>query len=145
MSLELIIAITILAIFGVLVVIFGRRAELRRAWRFRNRPVLSVQEFWEQFYRESGVPLNTISDALQVLETATSVPKGRLRPEDRFAKELAPEKGWEFDDGLAELRWELESRGRARESVVLTVDDFIRVFAGHLSSEPRIQPSGSSP
>jgi hypothetical protein len=40
-----------------------------------------------------------------------------LRPSDRFSNELAPEKGWEFDDGLKLLPLALSKRfgGRPEE------------------------------
>lgn len=120
--------ITIVAV-GAVLTLFGRKADLRRAGRFSDRPELSLQELEEQFYAGSGIPVSLLSEALQAVEQATGVPRGRLRPQDRFAEELAPEKGWEFDDGLAELRWTLEALGVSRTSAVLTVDDFIRAFA----------------
>lgn len=129
MSLHLLAGGVAIVAVGILFSLFGRRADLRRAKRLSHRPELSLQEFWEQFYRDSGIPPSLLSEALRVIEEATAVPRGQLRPQDRFAEELAPEKGWEFDDGLAELRWELEARGKSRESMVLTVDEFIRAFA----------------
>jgi hypothetical protein len=129
MSMSLLVGGVTIVVAGLFFSIFGRRADLRRAKRLSHRPELSLQEFQEQFYRDSDISPGLLAEALRVLEEATAVPRGQLRPQDRFAEELAPEKGWEFDDGLAELRWELEARGKDRDSVVSTVDDFIRVFA----------------
>jgi hypothetical protein len=114
---------------GTLFTLSSRRAGLHKAKRLSHRPELSLQEFQEQFYRDSDISPGVLAEALRAIEEATAVPRGQLRPQDRFAEELAPEKGWEFDDGLAELRWELEARGKNRDSVVSTVDDFIRIFA----------------
>lgn len=133
MSIAVIIGLITLACF-VLVAALGRKVEIRRAERFAQRQDLTIQEFWENFYRESGLSFDIVADALRVIEQATGVSMGRLRPEDHFATELAPERGWEFDDGLAELRWELESKGRDPSLEVLTVDDFIRVYAGQVPS-----------
>lgn len=40
---------------------------------------------------------------LDAVARAADIPRGVIRPGDRFDAELAPERGWEFDDGIALL------------------------------------------
>ena len=114
---------------GALIWIFGRRADRLRVARFAERPVLSVERRWEKFYRDRGVSAEAVARALNLIEDALGIPSGKLRPDDRFADELAPENGWEFDDGLADLRWYLEGSRKGSSESVHTVDDFILAIA----------------
>lgn len=66
-----------------------------------------------------------------MISTATSVEPGVLRPNDRFAVELAAPPGFEHNDDLLELTWDLrrdaDDAGVAIDlDTVQTVDDFIR-------------------
>jgi hypothetical protein len=60
-------------------------------------------------------------------------PAGCLRPSDRFDVELAPAKGWEFDDGLGRLTAVAEERLRTRGldkglvAQIKSVDDYVRL------------------
>lgn len=121
--------IAVALILGIAVWIFGHKADQKRLRRFDERVDLPIQESWKPFCLEQGIPLSVAEDALRTVENATGVLRGKLRPDDRFAEELAPEKGWEFDDGLAELQWELESRGLAGGAEVRTVGDFVKALA----------------
>lgn len=129
MTLPVVCALAFVATFVALIWSLGQGADRRRANRFKDRENWPAKRLWEQSYRESGIPESVVEDALALIEQATGVPAGRLRPEDGFTEILAPEKGWEFDDGIAELRWELEARAKVRGSAVATVDEFIRVLA----------------
>jgi hypothetical protein len=135
MSLTVLFGMAVSFILGVAVWIFGRKADQGRLRRFDERIDLPIKESWEPFCRDSGVPLSVAEDALRIVENATGVSRGKLRPEDRFAEELAPEKGWEFDDGLAELQWELESQTLVGGAEVKTVGDFVKALA--MKREPR--------
>jgi hypothetical protein len=63
------------------------------------------------------------------------VPPGQLRPADRFAVELAPTKGWDWDDDIAVLmrlakrRLELSGRSASDLVTISTVDDYVRLCA----------------
>ena len=115
---------------------FGaRKSERRRVDRFGDRADQSASEIWQEYFKERGVSLGVVEEALRLVEEATGVAGGRLRPDDRFTEELAPEKGWEFDDGLAELRWFLESKKKGASEGIFTLDDFVLALA---SVEPQI-------
>jgi len=118
-----------------------RRAAQARALRFSGRRPLTAEELWREFYEQRGVPLEMVEEILQVIAEAAGVPAGLIRPADRFDSELAPEKGWEFDDGLAEIIWWVKDRAKRSGrrvgdiSNVRTVDDLVNfVFA--LSAPP---------
>lgn len=113
---------------AVLVWFFGKRADARRAGRFSERPFLEAAQIWRDAYRETEVSLDSVEAALRLVSEATEVPAGKIRPADRFAVELKPERGWEFDDGLAEISWYVEARGRGNSTSLETVDDLIRLL-----------------
>jgi hypothetical protein len=49
------------------------------------------------------LPAKELLEFLQLVALSVEMPRGLLRPTDRFSVELAPERGWEFDDGLSLL------------------------------------------
>jgi hypothetical protein len=116
--------VTLLA--GVLLWVLARRAEDRRVGRISGRSSLDAKEIWKEFYEGTTISPESVEAALRLVGDATNLPPGKLRPSDRFADELAPEPGWEFDDGLAQISWYLESLdGRGSEDLY-TIDDLIR-------------------
>lgn len=132
------VAILVLAAGAALIWLFGRRADAQRASRFPARALLDPGELWRDFYRESDVSLESVETALRLVSEATTVPAGKIRPTDRFAVELAPERGWEFDDGLAEIAWYVESKSKGSSEGLETVDDLIHLL-------DRLEPEHNSP
>lgn len=113
---------------GALTWYFGKWADTRRIARFQERETLSLSQFWQEFYPSEEIGLESVAEALRLISDATEVATGKLRPTDRFAVELAPERGWEFDDGLAEVAWYVESKSKGSSEGLETVDDLIRVL-----------------
>ena len=97
---SLILLIALPAILVVLFLATWRMAEKKQ--RFADRRDLTDDELVLTFDAESGSAASVIR-FLKLVEFAADVPRGRLRPGDRFAVELAPERGWEYDDGVALL------------------------------------------
>lgn len=65
-----------------------------------------------------------VLDFLASVASAVEVPKGLLRPDDRFSRELATERGWEFDDELSFLPSILASKcGGTEEDYDLLAND----------------------
>jgi hypothetical protein len=100
--------------------------------RFQNRARVSIEQFAKTYYSQTDIPQHVIRDALQRIEMATDIPAELLRPTDRFAIELAPPRGWEYDDGLitfsAQLRRDAAAAGvDLRFENVNTIDDYIHV------------------
>lgn len=121
-------AALVLAVGAALVWLLGRRAEARRTTRFAARPDLDPARIWRDFYSDGEASLASVETALRLVGEATTVPAGKLRPTDRFAVELAPERGWEFDDGLSEIAWYLESKSKGSGRELETVDDLVRLL-----------------
>lgn len=132
--------IGVLLASAVLIWFFGRKAEARRADRFSERSAVDPVDLWRARYEESGVSRASVESALRLVSSATGVPVGRIRPEDRFAVELAPERGWEFDDGLAEISWYVESKSKGSSADVETVDDLIRLLDRLEHPQDQLQP-----
>jgi len=83
--------------------------ELKKRRRFSDRRDLSQDELRATF-ETRGLSAIEIDAFLEIVSQVTSIPVGKLRPQDRFDRELAPERGWEFDDGLEVLPDELFAR-----------------------------------
>jgi hypothetical protein len=75
------------------------RMIVKKRKRFADRPDLSPEESQRQF---NATDLSSVDFQMFIrqIAEATDIPQGKLRPTDRFDLELAPTKGWEFDDGL---------------------------------------------
>jgi hypothetical protein len=90
-----------------------QRAKLRRLGRRDPLSDLTLMAL----FSAAGAPDNMAIRFLDAVARAADIPRGFLRPADRFDAELAPERGWEFDDGIALLPWVLASEfgGTAEE------------------------------
>ena len=99
--------------------------------RFVHRQALDMGEL-QSLFPDSRLTLDDFTEFLIYVERATDVPKQYLRPEDRFDTQLAPVRGWEFDDGLILLPEVLQRRfGGDLEAYDLTTSstlaDLLRV------------------
>jgi hypothetical protein len=113
---------------------FGYRGATRkRRLRFQDRPDMSKEEFFSTYYADSGIAKETVFEVLTEIANAIEIPATKIRPADRFDAELAPVKGWEYDDGLADVYWFVESKtkkaGLSGPTQLHTVDDLIRYIA----------------
>src|SRR5580704_3259191 len=107
----------------------------RRAARFRERVDLSPDEIYAKFFsQEERHGKALILDLWNEVAVILEVPPGKLRPTDRFDKELAPEKGWEYDDGIGVVnfvaRMRLKKLGRADVELnrIETLEDYVLFF-----------------
>lgn len=131
--LQLMLLAIVLAIGTIFIVIGGRRADRARSGRFSDRDDVSFDRFYAEHYEALGLDRERVKRALNDVAQAIDVPMTKLRPTDRFDVELAAERGWEFDDGIAVLAGravkpghKLGSDGTKRPRV-LTLDDYIRM------------------
>lgn len=107
-----------------------RHNRRRKRIRFEHRESATTGQLATFF---PSIPRDTVEEALGIISIAADVPVGMLRPHDRFDKELAPVRGWEFDDGLAQLEWALKDRAQSKEAMndlprMETVADFVRAY-----------------
>jgi hypothetical protein len=114
---------------------------------FRERPDMSIADLHRHYYSGSDVTEADLEAFLGEISGQLGVAVPRLRPTDRFDKELAPQRGWEFDDPLGALtsivRRELAANGLDPDLVanIDTVDDYVRI---RCASAGRLRPSDRS-
>ncbi len=106
----------------------GKRFQRSRVIRFRERSESALRGEWEIWRRKEGLSDNEVQEALLIVEEALEVPREKLGPTDDFASDLAPERGWEFDDAIFALGDYLKSRSQAPLTQVRTVGDFVKAF-----------------
>lgn len=82
----------------------------KKTARLANREDLPFDSLFQQYFQESGIPRETAQALWQDLAETIELPPSRLRPTDRFSEELAPEKGFEFDDPTTALAQRLKQR-----------------------------------
>jgi len=129
-----VIQLVLLLLFLVAFIFAYQGMLKRKKLRFDKRRDIDEEEFYQTYYKESGIPKETVSRAIKFVSTAVDIPVSKLRPSDRFEVELKPEKGWEFGDGLAEITWLIEENEKKKGNnlslpLMTTVDDFIRYVA----------------
>jgi cbb3-type cytochrome oxidase subunit 3 len=107
----------------------GAKADAERSRRIADRPELSSEEFVAHFYGAGDVDPKRLLAALHDVARLLDLPPGKLRPSDRFDRELAPAKGWELDDGAA-LLGALLKQHRGSDTInaksIETLNDFLR-------------------
>jgi hypothetical protein len=117
-----------------------RRAKRKRETPFYNRSDLSEEEFFLTYYRDTKIKKKTVSDVLRVISDATEIPTTKIRPSDRFDREFALTRGFDFDDGISEishfLKGKMNQMGISEMPRLYTVDDLIR-YVGQLETEEK--------
>jgi hypothetical protein len=89
--------------YGLLSVSYPKR---KRAARFADREELSMEQIFERFYKDRGVPKDLVLELWNEAAEALSVPGGKLRPTDRFDKELGPVRAFplvDLNEGLLSI------------------------------------------
>ncbi len=132
----------LLIVFSIVVtVVLGaiRRHQIND--KFENREELTYDEFYERFYRDSEIPREVIIEILRSIEKHYPLPVGRLRPQDRFDKELAEDQRLIItssysEDFLEENYYTFDEEARMKgidlekELMELeSIDDYVRTIA----------------
>jgi hypothetical protein len=130
-GLQLIVFSTVLIISVFVLLVLYKKMKKKKADRFQNRPTLNSDDFYNAFYKDSGISKAVIIKIIKDVAAATEIPADKLRPTDRFDRELSPVKGWEFGDGLIELKWDIMKRiDKTCKTIQIpplnTLDDLIR-------------------
>lgn len=129
------ILVTAAVLVSAAAALLGTR-EMRRqkAARLSGREALSDREFYDTFYRTSGLDETLVLRIRRELADALEVPPSLLLPSDRFDDELARTKAWwTLDDGLDVLKLAGLKAAGARPidwGTVTTLDDLIRQACG---------------
>jgi hypothetical protein len=136
------LAVLTIAATGVLAWIVFRTgfyaAKVRRS-RFRNRPPLEDESFYERYYSSSGLQKGIVIALRHELASALDIEVSRLLATDRFLKELSVVRGWEYLDDAPDELFLLNRDREKRLGVKIplgdlqTVDDYIRAVAKYES------------
>lgn len=120
------IAALILLLVPRLAVWITRQTVYREKPILTDRALISKEELFNSYYRDSGIPAETVFECLSHIANSMEIPMGAIRPSDRFESEYSPLPG----DGLLELGWFLADRrkeaGVDEIEELPTVDAFIR-------------------
>ena len=57
---------------------------MKTEWRMKRRPKLSIGEFYDQFYADSGICKSTIARLLDITAEQFGIHRGQIRPDDNF-------------------------------------------------------------
>ncbi len=116
------------------------KADASRRARFVSREAMSSEEFLAECGisdREAGAQ---VLDLRHSMSLEFDIPEGKIRPGDRFDVELRPEKGWEFDDGVALLMQDLQAARHAKKlstdtSKIVSVKDYVKA---RIEQQPKV-------
>lgn len=123
---------------AVLVTIFygfgAIESKKKLAQRFERREDKSIDDFYDLFYKSSGIEKNIINELLNHVAAELTLPVSKLLPSDQFDIELAPAKGWEWGAGQGMLTVELQKWAKEKGRIIDTssiknLDDYLRVGA----------------
>lgn len=93
------------------------------------RESITAEEIFEQYYATSGMDKELVVELLLHISAELRIPVDKLRPSDRFAFELEPTKGNEWDSGYGVLLFELNRRAKKKKkelsAPIATIDDYI--------------------
>jgi hypothetical protein len=122
-----------LAICAVVLALTAAMVKQKRR-RFADRKEYQPSNLYRTFFCASQLTEAEVFAVLEQISRATDMQLGKLRPSDRFAVELRPERGWEFDDALGLLPECLQGRfgGDASDYVIernRTIDDLMRAVS----------------
>ncbi len=130
---QIIIFSLVIIVTLVTIAVAGRKASNKRILRFRDRAVIDNEEFYQRYYKNTNIPKGIVFEVLTLISKSTGIPVTKIRPSDRFDKELAPTEGWETDDGISDVIWyadDLRNKAKISKPIILnTVDDLILYVA----------------
>lgn len=112
-----------------------RKRKQTKRNRFAKRESLSLEEIYSRFYETTNLDKEYFLLYWREVANLLSLEAGRLRPSDRFDKELRPVEDQELGDELEDLHefLYLESQEKCIDYVperLKTIDDVVRLLAG---------------
>jgi hypothetical protein len=115
------------------VLIWNRVPHRQKLKRFEGRSDLSLDQIYDDFFADKKLPKELACELWNEVSALLHVPRGKLRPTDRFDQELAAPTGWEYDDDIVEIQWAAERRlkqsgTQADFSQIKTVADYVEFF-----------------
>lgn len=105
----------------------------RRLSRFLERETLTESKIYHSYFSDSHLPPNLIEELWNEVADFGEIPRGLLRPTDRFDTELAPLRGWEFGGEISSLNLVAQRRIRNLApgfdlAQIHTVRDYVEKF-----------------
>ncbi len=130
---------------GLIALIAGIFATLHNGSRGRtkrlvDREIFSMEVIYDRFFASENLSKPLVLELWSEVAVTLGIPPGKLRPTDRFDKELAPVEAW--DDDIVEVQWAAERRlkktgSKADLSGVQTLGDYVHFFC-KLESSKRV-------
>lgn len=127
------IAIAIFLVVHIVIFVVRNFGRIRRKrQRFADRPALPCDRIYQTYFAESGLDPIDVQESWQELANTLKLDPQRLRPTDRFDRELAPVAGTTKLDELDVLEAVAALRVRTRALpcvnwiTVETIDDYVR-------------------
>jgi hypothetical protein len=103
----------------------------RESRALRRRPSLSYDAIYSTYYASSGLPKDEVIEIWGEIAKVLNVPEGKLRPDDRFAEDIAR---YLITSEELDTLYEC-GRKRARElgfninfPDIKTIDEYVRAF-----------------
>lgn len=130
------VPITLMTCAVLFATLAPRLVRAKRLSRLQGREPLSSEEFYSRFYSDSGLDEQSVTAAMKKVSDTLRLPAGLLRPSDQFGKEYRPPPGYEMDDEIVEIAWDLEEMCEKRrvpaavleKRQIVTLDDYIRTY-----------------
>lgn len=124
-------ALLLVAVLWVTLV--PRLIRRQRKERLGDRKLISVDDFYEAYYRSTAIPRELVGELLHGVAAALELPPGLLRPTDRFSVEFGPLPGWgalddrlDFYDYLIAIERKYDFK--LDRDKIKTLDDLIRAI-----------------
>ncbi|NGZ11956.1 MAG: hypothetical protein CV088_21740 [Nitrospira sp. LK70] len=115
----------------------------RRLGRFLERETLTESQIYHSYFADSHLPASLIEELWNEVADFGEIPRGLLRPTDRFDTELASLRGWEFGGEISSLNIVAERRARNLGpdfdlAQIHTVRDYIEKFGALAQRQGKI-------
>lgn len=98
-----------------------------------KRESLSANEIFDRYYATSSLNRELVVELLDHIAAELLLPVEKLRPDDRFAVELAPRKGSEWDSGYGILLFELRRLAKKKRKIIekpiAIIDDYLMTMS----------------
>ncbi|PTR34830.1 hypothetical protein C8J98_10187 [Luteibacter sp. OK325] len=99
----------------------------------KDRQILSLGQIFDASYRPDEIDFEVFSELLTHVSQELGIPRGLLRPTDRFDVELAPGIGNEWDSGIGILVLDMQRfakrKGRPVDRELVSLDDYLRFMS----------------
>jgi hypothetical protein len=116
-----------------------RTGSHQRAARLFRREDFPSDKIYSEFFEKKHLPRDLVVELWNEVARSLGVPPGKLRPTDRFDKELAPVEEW--DDDIVEIQLAAKRRlkqnkTKADLSQIKTVGDYVEFFCNLGAQKP---------